>query len=400
MTESNDAGTRTPAKEWKRMSFQEAMELERLPDDGSGAQKPVAKFMNRQPPWLPGAELPWETIGVSAAKITRGAFGGVVYAMAPLAAARVVEDEDGESGNHGKGSKRAIHVSETNYGTGIDLEELTCSMRQSIQAVFTNPGLVDRPFIFNVSEIHSSRAFSTRLVNVHQSTQPSTVPSGPFPNSDATAPPGDSCFSCLVTFKRPNTGPADVQDSPPQERYHSILSSRPPAEWDLCPQADIDALKEAFPNPGPGAFPIFDMRKVDMTGYNADKPVPDRRELILYRLLEPIPREDVNAHIACHAFEADRNGLIMLGNHLGYGYNLGVAATLSYSFYIHVNGEEAVMDGEEWWVQEVYWPRYSAGRGSMMSLTWSPEGKHVATGYQDGILFPSTSMASSREEKL
>ncbi|KAK7427235.1 hypothetical protein QQZ08_006171 [Neonectria magnoliae] len=362
MSESNDAGTLASAKEWKRMSFQEAMELERLPDDALGAQKPVARFMNRQPPWRPGAELPWESIGVSAAKISRGAFGGVVYAMAPLAAARVVEDEDGESGNNGKENRRAIH---------------------------------DRPFIFNVSEVHSSRAFSTRLVNVHQSTQPSANPSGPFPSSDALAPPGDNCFSCLVTFKRPSASPADVQDSPPQERYHSILSSRLPTEWDLCPQADIDALKEAFPNPGPGAFPILDMRKVDMTSYNADKPLPDRREVILYRLLEPILRVDVNAHIACHAFEADRNGLIMLGNHLGYGYSLGVAATLSYSFYVHVNAEEAVMDGDEWWVQEVYWPRYNAGRGSMMSLAWSPEGKHVATGYQDGILFPS-----SREEKL
>lgn len=122
MTEPNDAGALATAKEWKRMSFQEAMELERLPDDAPGAQKPVAKFMNRQPPWMPGAELPWESIGVSAAKITRGAFGGVVYAMAPLAAARVVEDEDGESGSHGKGNKRAIHVSEMGCGTGIDLK--------------------------------------------------------------------------------------------------------------------------------------------------------------------------------------------------------------------------------------------------------------------------------------
>ncbi|KAH7144312.1 thioesterase-like superfamily-domain-containing protein [Dactylonectria estremocensis] len=352
------------------MSFQEAMELQKLPDVLSAGQKHEKRFMNRQPPWMPGTELPWESIGVSAVKVIRGAYGGVVYAMATLAAARVVEEEDIKSGYDEKEGRRAIHT---------------------IQAVFTNPGLLDRPFIFNVSEIHSSRSFSTRVVNAHQSTEPSVNPSGPFPASDANSPPGDKCFSCLVTFKRPTPGPSDFQGSSPHHRYRKILSSRPPEEWDHCPQADIDAIKDTFPNAGPGAFPILDMRKVDMSEYNADKELPDRRELVLYRLLAPIPREDVNAHITCHAFEADRNGIIMLGNHLGYGYSLGVAATLSYSFYVHVNPEEAVMHGDGWWVQEVYWPRYSAGRGLMMSFTWSPEGKHVATGYQDGILFPSTS---------
>ncbi|KAH7000440.1 thioesterase-like superfamily-domain-containing protein [Ilyonectria destructans] len=378
MTDEPDASAAAPPKEWKRMSFQEAMELEKLPAVDSGNQKGEIRFMNRQPPWMPGKELPWESIGVSAAKITRGAYGGVVYAMATLAAARVVEEEDTKSSNEENEGSRAIHT---------------------IQAVFTNPGLMDRPFIFNVSEIHTSRSFSTRVVNVFQSTEPSVNPSGPFPSSDATAPPGDKCFSCLVTFKRPSPSPSDVQGSSPQERYRSILSSRLPEEWEHCPQADIDAVKDTFPNAGPGAFPILDMRKVDMRSYNADKELPDRRELILYRLLAPIPKEDVNAHITCHAFEADRNGIIMLGNHLGYGYSLGVAATLSYSFYVHVNAEEAVMDGDGWWIQEVYWPRYSAGRGLMMSFTWSPEGNHVATGYQDGILFPSTSR-DSRNARL
>lgn len=288
-----------------------------------------------------------------------------MYCMAPLAASRVVEEEEAENDND-KDNRFGIH---------------------SIQAVFTNVGLGDRPFIFAVSEIHSSRAFSTRLVNVYQPTEPSTKPAGPFSISDADAPAGNSCFSCLVTFKRPSSTPADVQDVSPQDRYRDILS-RPPAEWPHCPQADIDVVTQFLPDAGPGAFPVLDMRKVDMAAYNADKPVPDRRELILYRLLKPLPKDDVNAHIACHAFEADRNGLLMQGNHLGFGYNLGTAATLSYSFYVHVNADDAVMEGDEWWVQEVYWPRYSAGRGSMISLTWSPEGKHVATGYQDGIIYP------------
>lgn len=205
-------------------------------------------------------------------------------------------------------------------------------------------------------------------------------------------------MTCLVTFKRPVSSPAEVQGLPPQERYKEILSSRAPFEWDHSPQADVEALKQLFGNVGHCGFPVLDMYKVDMADFNAGKSIPERRELIYYRLVKSLPEEDVNAHILCHAFEADRNGLIMLGNHLDYGFDLGAAASLSYSFYIHVNAHEAVMKGDGWWLQEVYWPRYSAGRGAMETLTWSPEGKHVATGYQDGIVLPSS--LEGRKEKL
>ena len=264
-------------------------------------------------------------------------------------------------------------------------------MVQSIQGVFTNPGLQDRPFIYEVSPLASGRSFRARLVTASQPKQPSQTPLGPFPLSDANLPLSEICFSCLTTFKRSVPTHDEVQEVySAQERFADILSLRAPDEWDLCPQSDIDLVKEMFPNPGPGAFPILDMHKVDMTAYNADRSIPERRELMLYRLLKPLPKEDVNAHIVCHAFEADRNGLIMLGNHLGHGYNIGVAATLSYSFYVHVNPEEAVMEGDGWWLQEVSWPRASAGRAMMESKIWSPEGKHVASGYQDGIIGPET----------
>ena len=248
-----------------------------------------------------------------------------------------------------------------------------------------------------MSNIHSSRSFSTRLITARQPSEPSSKPKGPFPASDAQLPPGDVAFSCLTTFKRPVQGPAEVQDEmSPQKRYASILNSRAPDEWDPCPQADIDFVREAFPIKGHGSFPMVDMYKVDMTAFNADKPLPERRQLILYRLLKPLPREDFNAHIVVHAFESDRNGLIMLGNHLGYGYSMGPVASLTYAFYVHVNPEEAVMEGDGWWVQEVWWPRVSAGRGLQETKIWSPEGKHIASGYQDGMILPVKSRARPR----
>lgn len=204
--------------------------------------------------------------------------------------------------------------------------------------------------------------------------------------SDASLPAGKICFSCLTTFKRPVPSADDFQEASAQQRYASILSLKAPDQWPVSPQADIDIITSAFPDAGHGAFPMLDMYKVDMREFNADKPVPERRQLILYRLMKPHPKEDVNAHIVTHAFEADRNGLIMLGNELGYGYEMGAVASLSYSFYVHVNADEAVMEGDGWWIQEINWPRISTGRGMMESRIWSPAGKHVASGYQDGII--------------
>ncbi|PHH91364.1 hypothetical protein CDD83_725 [Cordyceps sp. RAO-2017] len=366
-------GAMGPPRQWPRMSFQEALALEPLPADAQ--DRSVKRFISRQPAWKPGAELPWDSLfrgldGPVPRHSGPGVYGGHVYAQAPLAAARAVEQEEAELGaKAGLSGRLGIHT---------------------IQGVFTSPGLKDRPFIYDVSPISTGRSFTARLVNARQPREPSEKPSGPYPASDARRPLNGIAFSCITTFKRSRSTPNDVQESlSAQERYAEILASRAPDEWDASPQQDIDLVNELFPNAGPGAFPILDMRKVDMAAHNADKPVAERRQLIYYRLLAPLPSDDVNGHIVCHAFEADRNGIIMLGNHLGYGFNLGKAASLAYSFYVHVNPEEAVMDGRGWWLQELCWPRVSAGRCMMESKIWSPEGKHVASGYQDGIILPA-----------
>ena len=166
------------------------------------------------------------------------------------------------------------------------------------------------------------------------------------------------------------------------------------------------------------------MRKVDMTSYNEGKPVHERRELLLYRLLKPLPSsewdgegggdgvQEGNNHAVIHAYVVDRNGLLMACNHLGMGWTLGKAASLSYSIVFHTNVEECVMrygsretdldlspdwearskgkaDGESegvWWIQEAWFPRAGAGRGIVESKVWSPGGVHVATEYQDGLI--------------
>ncbi|PTB65079.1 Thioesterase/thiol ester dehydrase-isomerase [Trichoderma citrinoviride] len=382
MAAANSIDART---EFRRNDLYEALKLSRLPDQHNASQDGVKRYMSRTPAWRPGGELPikWASDKLSGKgnilDFPPGAFGGHVYAQAPLAAARAVEEDEEETGSNGNG-KLGIH---------------------SIQGVFTKPGAIDRPFIYQVTNVHSSRSFATKLVQARQPTVSSSVPAGPFPESDADRPLGNVCFACLTTFKRPAPSPADHQmEGSAQERYADILSQRAPDEWDASPQLDIEAVTTLFPNAGHGGFPMLDMYKVDMRAYNEGRAVPERRELILYRAHKPIPEDDANAHIVAHAYEADRNGLIMLTNSLGWGFNLGSAASLSYSFYVHVNADEAVMKGDGWWIQEVCWPRVNAGRGMMESRIWSPEGKHVASGYQDGVAVPSTKKSKTTEEKL
>lgn len=151
---------------------------------------------------------------------------------------------------------------------------------------------------------------------------------------------------------------------------------------------DIAAVVANLPSQEVGTFPIVEMRKVDMTAFNKGKPLDRKRELLLYRLLAPLPASDPDSHILTHAYEADRNGLLMIGNHVGFGFDFGKAASLSYSFVVHVNPSDAMMKfGEdEWWIQEASFPRLEAGRGIVESKIWSPTGVHVATEYQDGII--------------
>lgn len=97
---------------WHRLSFQEAMELSRLPDRTDGAGKTIQRFMSHRPAWKLGEELPRNVpLGDMAASVERfpgpGSYGGVVYTMSALAAARVVEEKDKEAALE---NKFAIHV--------------------------------------------------------------------------------------------------------------------------------------------------------------------------------------------------------------------------------------------------------------------------------------------------
>ncbi|KAH8653721.1 hypothetical protein BX600DRAFT_471527 [Xylariales sp. PMI_506] len=294
---------------------------------------------------------------------------------------------------------------------------------------WSQPGRGDRPFIYTVTPLtqpplrlppSSARSkpepfFVNALVTARQPTRPSTNPAGDhYPvAADSALPLGPVCFNAVVSFRgcdeatrRGGGGDVHVHQEPSaQERFADILASRPPEDWIPAPAVDIDWISALVPRSFVGTFPAVDMKKVDMRAFNEGKPLHERRELILYRLVEPpessssnggsggvqtqkqavLSDDDYVAHALIHTYENDRNGFLMHMNHVGWGFKFGKVASMSNSIIIHTNPAGAVMKPGGWWVQEFMMPRSDDGRGLLHHKVWSPEGVHVATVYQDGL---------------
>ncbi|KAK2041221.1 acyl-CoA thioesterase II, partial [Colletotrichum somersetense] len=344
----------------------------------------VKRYMSLYPAWVPGSELVGGQ-GRGSKADPRAAYGGHVYCQAALAASRAIKEEE-----------------PTGPGTWTGEFGL-----HTIQGVFCAATKSDRPLIYEVSALSTSRTFCSKLVTVRQPQAASSrkEQDSNFLLEDAEEKLGNVCFTCICTFKRPEKGRIDSQEDPPQKRFADILATKAPRDWPHAPAVDVEEIKAMFPDVGETTFPVVDMHKVDLTAYNGGKPATQRKELILYRLKGPLAADDPNSHVAVHAFESDRNGLLMIGNHNGLGWNLGTAASLTYKFVIHVNAGQAVMKDpsgpdDGWWIQEVSFPRAGQGRGALMCKIWSPEGVHVATGYQDGIVRERRAEGPKTVEKL
>ncbi|KAI1634076.1 thioesterase-like superfamily-domain-containing protein [Biscogniauxia mediterranea] len=364
------------------LTFQEAMSLISLPDKVDGDGKLVKRYMSRWRPWVPGRDLLGGKLPIH---LDAAAFGGHVYSQAGMAASRAFLET--------RAAATATRNGRADKQFGI----------HTIHGYFSEAGLPDRPFFYDVSTVAANPSFVNLLVTARQPTRPSSNPAGdPYP----TSPPGDEPplgpvrFTALVSLRPAGLSQLSISEIPAQQRFADVLSSRAPSAWPPAPNVDIAAVMAKLGSATQmTTFPGLEMRKVDLSSYNAGRALPERRELILYRLLAPLKEEEGNggcdAHILAHAYGADRNGLLMVGNHAGFGYDLGRAASLSYSFVVHVNPADAVMaysntddvdNLDEWWVQEACFPRVEAGRAIIMSKIWSPAGVHVATMYQDGIL--------------
>ncbi|CAK7214475.1 hypothetical protein SBRCBS47491_002155 [Sporothrix bragantina] len=377
----------------RRKTFQESMELIRLPP---AAQPPpnttspdntVTRYMSTNGAWLPGSDLHTEIRTLSDERpgfpMHTSAFGGHVYSQSVLAVCQTLEET----------------ISQNSLGL------------HTIHGYFTAAGRPERPFVYEVAVLTRGRSFLTARVEARQPVAPSryAIPEKHIVPDDTRFDTSDLCegvlgfvcFTAIVSFvlPRPHSFGADRQEDAVQQRFDFILSKRAPAAWDPSPPVDIEVLINALDvRDVVGTFPMVDMKKVDLAAWNEDRPLHERRELILYRLLAPLPSttaNEQNNHVLVHAYAADRNGLLMAANHLEFPLN-DKTATMSNTFVVHTNVADAQMeyrpDSETdkslekgWWIQEVCFPRAAAGRAIILNKIWSPTGVHVATEYQDGL---------------
>ncbi|CAK7243475.1 MAG: hypothetical protein STHCBS139747_005000 [Sporothrix thermara] len=382
-----------------RKTFQESMALVRLPSTpppplATPPDSTITRFMSTSGPWLPGADVDAEIrrlraslpgkSALSGLPSHAAAFGGHVYAQSVLAVCQTLEETVAQD-------RLGLHT---------------------IHGYFTAVGRPDRPFIYEVAVLTRGRTFLTARVEARQPLSPSrhAVPGQATVADDAVfdvahdlqgSKLGYVCYTAIVSFvlPRPHSLNANRQEEAVQRRFAAVLAQRAPAAWAPSPPIDIAVLIEALDiRDVVGSFPMVDMKKVDLTAFNEDRPLHERRELILYRLLAPLPSvtaADQNNHVLVHAYAADRNGLLMAANHLEFPLN-DKTATMSNTFVVHTNVTDAQMthrpDSETdtalekgWWIQEVCFPRAAAGRAIILSKIWSPTGVHVATEYQDGL---------------
>ncbi|KAJ3567413.1 hypothetical protein NPX13_g6773 [Xylaria arbuscula] len=355
-----------------RIAFQEALSLISLPDKAASDGKVIKQFMSRRSAWTPGLDfVPLvEELG-SVYTAAPSTYGGHVYSQSGLAASLSLRAAQKETDHNGSNKKLGIHT---------------------INGFFSEAGRNDRPFIYEVSNLASNPSFPNLLVTVRQPTSPSTnQESTHYPKADADLPLGPVCFSAVLSFRPSTISHVEAQESPPQTRFGEILKSKQPMEWDPVPIADIDWILARFPGArqavaplptSPSTPPSTSTISSDENGKNS-RDIEDGAWEI----------DGPDAHICAHAYVCDRNGLLMIGNHVAElgGPEIASVASLSYSFVVHVNGEDAIIEYDEdpeqqWWVQEACFPRVQAGRGIIHSKIWSPRGVHVATMYQDGIL--------------
>ncbi|RAH41290.1 acyl-CoA thioesterase [Aspergillus brunneoviolaceus CBS 621.78] len=365
-------------------SFAELMSLRRLHVEKSqipSANSPehIERFQSLAPPYPPGE--------------AGRAFGGHVYAQSAYAASQTVE----------KGF--LIH---------------------NVTGTFILPGRLDIPYEYTVRHLRDGKSYCTRAVDARQAHQ--------------------ICFSGLVSFKRaepPAAAPFAHQPVSAQQRYAELLAGKRPQDFPVQPGVDadfyIDHWREQWEKHGipEREFPGLEARNVDMRGFNQREEVtgqPDRyRQLTFYKLKglpgdQPVSvkEEEVrvgevrrreragefdNLYACAHMYAADKNSLLLIPRALGMKV-WDALASLTLTVVFHELGEAVRMidwdaEGEteakeegglskKWFIQEGWTPRSGDSRAIHESWLWSPEGRLVATSYQDGML----KVARADREKL
>ncbi|KAJ5771211.1 uncharacterized protein N7511_003262 [Penicillium nucicola] len=298
-------------------------------------------------------------------------FGGHVYAQSAYAASKTVE-------------------------RGLVIHNMT--------GTFILPGKLDTPYTYTVRHIRDGYMYSTRSIDARQHNK--------------------ICFTAICSFKRDeNQRLFNHQPAPVQERFNSILASKPAENQPISPSVDadwwIDNVRHGNITERP--FPGLDVRKTDMGGFNQSgmvKGAPEQyRQLTQYRLkgspeadtsigLDVVRRREErgeydNLYVCAHMYSSDKNSLLLIPRALGIRA-WSEMASLTLTVIVHLHGQALRMvdwdmvgdasgkwDGElpmKWFIQEGWTPRAAENRGVHESFLWGPDGSLLATSMQDSLL--------------
>ncbi|SMQ47457.1 unnamed protein product [Zymoseptoria tritici ST99CH_3D7] len=256
----------------------------------------------------------------------------------------------------------------------------------NVSGNFILAGAPEVPFTYSVQRIRDGRSYSTRIVTVTQN--------------------AGIMFTSTVIFKKAETGPLDVQSSTKLwEKYAAALYGKTPSDFEECPGFDMPWYWREQAKTGKNdAFPGLDSRKADMTAYNRGLHPLDKRQLIFYRSIGTMSKDDPNMHLCAQLYASDRNSLFHVGNAYGIGDLYTGLGSLVHQVIFHSGAEELMFaedvgpEEAKWFCKEDWTTRYTNGRGLFVSRVWNPEGRHVATITQDGLIrLPRDADAQAKE---
>lgn len=242
---------------------------------------------------------------------------------------------------------------------------------------FLQAGLLEVPFVYKVHNIRDGRSYCTRIVNVTQASEKGV------------------CFTCTCSFKTEESSDLDAQESMDLwQKYNSVLSGKKPDDFPEAPGMDVPRYHSLLNNGHPNdKFPGLTMKRVDMSAFNDPREPLDRRQLIFYRPIgELLP--DLNLHMCAHLYASDRNSLFIVANHLGVGGSFSQMGSLTHTVTFHASLRDLQLESKEswkhpqgdWFCKEDRTDRASVGRANFHSRVFSPDGIHVMSIVQDGMI--------------
>lgn len=148
-------------------------------------------------------------------------------------------------------------------------------------------------------------------------------------------------FTCTCVFKAAEANLMDVQ-APVNlwDKYAVALKGKHPWNFPECPGFDVQWYwKEQAAGKKNDVFPGLDTRKADLSKYNEGRHPLDRRQLVFYRIIGTIPKDDVNMHLCAQLYASDRNSLFIVANALNIGDLYTSMGSLIHQVVFHTSAD-------------------------------------------------------------